>query len=111
MKIKIEQDFARDRYAIHLYEKRKDVLYVAAPQKITMVEVKNYKPFSSLPDIKPFLTISGMHAMDFFAEFFKALIEIGFKDAEDLEKIKSVLKAKEFHLEDMRKLVFSKKGG
>ncbi len=110
MKIDIEHDVARDLYGVYVFEKHNKVLYVAAPQEIKMVEVKNYKPFSSLPDLKPFLEIDGLIAMDFFGELFKALIAAGFKDQEDLEQIKSVLKAKEFHLEDMRKLVFKKKG-
>lgn len=106
MKIHIENDPMRDEYAIHLFEKHKKILYVAKPQEIEMVEVKNYKPFASLPHLKPFLKVDGYMAMEFFTGLAKSLAEMGFKNTENEEKIKSVLKAKEFHLEDMRRLVF-----
>jgi len=108
MKIHIENDPLRDEYAIHLFEKHNKVLYVAEPQEIKMLEVKNYKPFTSLPNLKPFLKVSGCVAMEFFAGFAKALAEMGYRNTDNEEEIKSILKATEFHLEDMRKLVFKK---
>jgi len=56
-------------------------------------------------DIKPFLVLSGLIAVSFKKAMADALSEIGF-DGKNYEGVRAKLDAVQYHLEDMRKLVF-----
>ena len=58
--------------------------------------------------IKPFLTLSGMMAREFFLALGKALDEKGFRP-DSAAKIEGTLKATQYHLEDLRKMLKLKK--
>lgn len=109
LKIWIERDPLSGEYGIYIGEKKMDRLFMAKPQEIEMVEVKDCKPFKQPKSIKPFLKIGGIFGHNFLHELSKALSKFGIKDDRREEELESVLKAKEFHLEDMRSLVFKKK--
>lgn len=97
-----------DQYDLHIYEKRRDVLFVAKPVKIEMVEIVRPKS-GRLPDLVPFLRIDGIHATELLPAMVDAFASHGYKPPTDEEELRSVLKATHFHLKDMRKLVFGKK--
>jgi hypothetical protein len=58
--------------------------------------------------IKPFLQVDGLDhkAEEFFAALAKELSRLGFRDDSEEKQLADVLKAKEEHLQDMRKLIF-----
>ena len=110
MKVRIERDWARDSYSIHFYQKQGSRLFVVRPMEFVVDEVSEYRPGCDLADkIPPALRVDGIEVPDLFANLAKELARLGFKDTEDVRQLTDVLKAKNEHLEDMRKLVFSKR--
>jgi len=108
IKVRLELRPGWDQYDLHIYETWEDQLFVAKPVKIEMVKIA--KPRSGrLPDLVPFLRIDGIYANDFLPALMESLALHGYKPPTDEEELKSILKATQFHLEDMRELVFRKK--
>ena len=104
IKARLELRPGWDQYDLHIFEKRRDELFVAKPVGIEMVKI--VRPRSGiLPDLVPFLRIDGIHANELLPALADALALHGFKPPTDEDELKSVLKATQFHLEDMRKLV------
>lgn len=107
IKARLELRPGWDQYDFHIYEKRQDTLWVAKPVKIEMIKIRK---IDGMPrDLVPFLRIEGIHAHELLPAWVEALASHGYKPPTDEEELKSVLKATQFHLEDMRELVFGKK--
>ena len=107
IKARLELRPGWDQYDFHIFEKRQSELFVAKPVKIEMVKIAR-KGDGLLPDLVPFLRIDGIHANELLPALVDALASHGFKPPTDEDELKSILKATQFHLEDMRKLVFTK---
>ena len=106
IKARLELRPGWDQYDFHIFEKRQDTLFVAKPVKIEMVKIAR-RGDGLLPDLVPFLRIEGMHANELLPALVEALVSHPFlRPPTDEEELKSVLKATQFHLEDMRELVF-----
>ena len=109
IKARLELRPGWDQYDLHIYEKRQNSLFVAKPVKIEMVKIAR-KNDGMLPDLVPFLRVDGIHANELLPALVEALVSHSFlRPPTDEEELKSVLKATQFHLGDMRKLVFRKK--
>lgn len=109
IKARLELRPGWDQYDLHIFEKRRDILFVAKPIKIEMVKVLR-KDDGILPNLVPFLRVEGVHAQELLPALVEALISHPFlRPSTDDEELKSVLKATQFHLEDMRELVFREK--
>ena len=107
IKVRLELRPGWDQYDFHIYEKRRDELFVAKPVKIEMVRIRK---IDGMPrDLVPFLRIDGIHANELLPAIVDALASHGYKPPTNEEELKSILKATQFHLEDMRELVFRKK--
>ena len=106
IRVRIEQDWGRDGYNIFITEKTNNRLFSARPAELVMEEVSEYRPGGEV-NIKPFLTVGAFFPReDFLAALAKELARLGFRETKDEEQLKDVLKVKDDHLQDMRKLVF-----
>ena len=106
IKARLELRPGWDQYDLHIYERRQTILYVAKPVKIEMVKVPRRND-GILPDLVPFLRVEGIHALEFLPALVEALVSHSFlRPPTDEGELKSILKATEFHLKDMRRLVF-----
>lgn len=107
IKARLELRPGWDQYDFHIYEKRQDTLFVAKPVKIEMVKIRK---IDGMPrDLVPFLRIEGIYANELLPAWVEALASHGFKPPTDEEELKSILRATQFHLADMRTLVFRSK--
>lgn len=111
LKVWIERDIGTNQYGIYLAQKisQGGQLFVAKPVKLEMLEISDYEPFKGIK-IEPFLKLDGIIAYNLLAQLAKALSDIGFKVASDKSEMEKVLDAVKYHLEDMRQLVFKKRG-
>ena len=110
MKVRIETDWSTGEYHVYLYEKYGDRLFVGKPMDLVMEEVSDYRPGKCLVGkLPPALRLGREMASNLFAELVKELTSLGFKNSKNEEALTDVLKAKNEHLEDMRKLVFAGK--
>ena len=107
IRVHIEPEWGRDSFAVHVLEKLSNGrMFSARPAELVMDEVSEYRPGGEL-NTPPFLRVDAFLGQgEFFAALAKELARLGFRDSKDEEQAKDVLKAKEDHLQDLRKLVF-----
>lgn len=105
MKVRIEQNFMNSTYDVYIFEKHEDRLFVAEPLELKMSVIKGYKPGEGWT-FKPTIRVDELFGSEFFTAFAKELSNKRFFPELDPSELDKALKAKDAHLEDMRKIAF-----
>ena len=105
--VHIETAWARQEWQIFIFERAGRFLRAAKPVELLMEDVGDYVPgedFSS--KIQPWLTIDKFYGSMLFPQLVAKLAEIGFRvgDGGKEKELVDILKAKDGHLEDMRRI-------
>ena len=103
LRIEIRRSNFSNELLIYLGEEEGGKLYLWQFGRPARVEVGPNKV------IEPSISIDGLIAGEFLEKFAEALGQMGIKTDND-HKIQGLLEATKYHLEDMRGLVFKKKG-
>lgn len=107
MQVRIINEWTTGRSSVYVYDKQGTRFFAAKPSPLVMEEVPGYLPGESVADkIKPWVEIGLEFGPDFFSALAAELARLGYRNDEGEKQLADVLKAKDAHLEDMRRLVF-----